>query len=67
MLATYATDDVMAKTEIEITNLKQLEFMSTERYSERLWEKTLRCGCFCENQVLNNSLSKDCTNQTGYS
>lgn len=40
--ASYATDDVIADVETEVTNFKQLKSVSAVRYSEMLSEKALR-------------------------
>lgn len=44
LLATYATNDVMAQGKADLTNLKQLEGISAVRYPEVLWVDSLRCS-----------------------
>lgn len=44
LIATYATEDVIAKEEAEITNFKKPEHMSAVRYLEVLFENALLCG-----------------------
>lgn len=44
LLETYATGDVTAEAETDITSFEQSENMTAIRYAEVLWEKALRCG-----------------------
>lgn len=44
LLEAYATYDVIAETEAEVTNCKQSENMSAVHYTQTLWENALRCG-----------------------
>lgn len=44
LVGNYASDDAISGVDAEVTNFKQPEKMSVERFSEVLWEKALRCG-----------------------
>lgn len=44
LLETSATDDVVSEVDADNMDNKQLENISTECYSQRLWEKALRYG-----------------------
>lgn len=44
LLATYATDNVIAEAKANITSFYQSENKSATRYAQLLWEKTPRCG-----------------------
>lgn len=46
LLATYTTDDVIAKVEAEVTNFRQSKHTSAVRYSDVLCDKALRCSLF---------------------
>lgn len=52
---TCATDDVIAKAEVIMTNFKPSEYMSAVRYSDVSWDKALRCSLVYEEIRLKDS------------
>lgn len=59
MLATYATNDVIAEAEAEIINFKQLEHMPVARCLQFLWERGLRYGLIYEEAPLKEYLIQE--------
>lgn len=67
VLEAYASSDVIAEAEGDITNYKQPENMSAVRYSQAFLEKALLCGQVYSESKLKGFFKEERYNSIGFS
>lgn len=67
LLETYATDDVVAEDEADITNYEHPKSMSAMQYLQAMWKEALRCGQVYSDSRLKRVLIEGVHHSTGFS